>query len=155
MQAQQTPADGEGKGYRGCAAGQLQGVLLGVLVWGPGLPGKELPVLKEEGVSGTQPSSPGAFSRLPALLSRKESEERERRHLSTTRPRRGRRPPERPLWPGHPSLQKHGCFSSRPAVRLRPGDWQLPRERRAEEVKGLGSTTDNPSRCQPRWALCP
>ena len=29
MQAQQTPADGEGKGYRGCAAGQLQGVLLG------------------------------------------------------------------------------------------------------------------------------
>lgn len=55
----------------------------------------------------------------------------------------------------HPSPQEHGCFSSRPAVRLRPGDWQLPRERRAEEVKGLGSTTDNHSRCQPRGLRVP
>lgn len=84
--------------------GRLQGALLGGLVWGPGLPGKELPVLKEEGVAGTTPSNPGALSRLPALLGRRESEERQRRHLSTPRPRRGRRPQERPLWPGQSAV---------------------------------------------------
>lgn len=94
---------------RGCAAGGLSGGPPG----GPGLGSRaawqrQLPALKpEEGAAGTQPSSPGAFSWLPALLGRTNGGERERRDLSTPRPRRGR--PLRPSH-GHPSLAGAGLL---------------------------------------------